>query len=215
MPGLCVAAHVGPMGWSNHLGNEWGRAQCLRERSNTNYCNRRYPIGNWQRQSKLTLGQTAARAGRRAIMQLLLKRGLDPNERGIRMETPLHQASRWFVACCKWTIDLPQQHRRAFTLILLRQRQDAFRPSLTPPLLTPPLPYAPSIRPTCVSMFSLSPLQARPRKSCRTSLAAWSERGCERRMGWPNPSTLCLSVRIPRGMPSPCGAAVSHNSQKG
>ncbi|CAM9968881.1 unnamed protein product, partial [Pylaiella littoralis] len=54
----------------------------------------RHSVRKWPRKSKLTLGQTAARAGRRAAMQLLLKNGLDPNERGIRRETPLHQASR-------------------------------------------------------------------------------------------------------------------------
>ncbi|CAM9913340.1 unnamed protein product, partial [Scytosiphon promiscuus] len=54
----------------------------------------RYPVGKWPRKSKLTLGQTAAKAGRRTAMQMLLRNGLDPNDKGIRRETPLHQASR-------------------------------------------------------------------------------------------------------------------------
>ncbi|CAM9384053.1 unnamed protein product, partial [Hapterophycus canaliculatus] len=48
----------------------------------------------WPRKSKLTLGQTAAKAGRRAAMEILFLNGLDANEQGARRETPLHQASR-------------------------------------------------------------------------------------------------------------------------
>ncbi|CAM9826509.1 unnamed protein product [Ectocarpus fasciculatus] len=53
-----------------------------------------HPVCDWPRRAKLTLGQTAARAGGLAAMQLLLRNGLDPNDKGIRRETPLHQAAR-------------------------------------------------------------------------------------------------------------------------
>lgn len=54
----------------------------------------RYPVGDWPRESKFTLGETAARSGRPHVTSLLLRNGLNPNERGERGETPLHHAAR-------------------------------------------------------------------------------------------------------------------------
>ncbi|CAN0109021.1 unnamed protein product, partial [Discosporangium mesarthrocarpum] len=52
-------------------------------------------VKEWARKSKLTLGQTASKAGNAEILLLLLKSGLDPNERNSNGETALHYAARY------------------------------------------------------------------------------------------------------------------------
>lgn len=137
-------------------------------------------------------------------MQLLLKHGLDPNERGIRRETPLHQASRQ---------DKDYRANLNPSVVYLGRQtkatQEGYLTGNSAALLLKQVPHPPHLTHFLISLtcYGLLLPQTWARGSCRASVATRSGRECKRGMGRSNSSPLRLSIGIPQGSYAARGSA--------